>query len=136
MENKITKGPSARKPAILHDTGFTTKLDLTGFLFQIMNTKGLHFTRQRSAKALTRHPEKQSDPHCSSDANECFPITRSMHVHSFKGTPITKALTCMKIYLYKQKWQFCQGDVYCWLFCCLSNFCISHRLIYIQTYSF
>ena len=28
----------------------------------------------------------------------------------FKGSPITKALTCMKIYLYKQKWQFCQGD--------------------------
>ena len=23
-----------------------------------------------------------------------------------KGSPITKALTCMKIYLYKQKWQF------------------------------
>ena len=55
---------------------------------------------------------------------------------AFKGTPITKALTCMKIYLYKQKWKFCQGDVYFWLFCCLSNFCISHRLIYIQTYSF
>ena len=27
-----------------------------------------------------------------------------------KGSAITKALTCMKIYLYKQKWQFCQGD--------------------------
>ena len=31
---------------------------------------------------------------------------------SLKGTPITKALTCMKIYLYKQKWQFCQEDQY------------------------
>ena len=27
-----------------------------------------------------------------------------------KGSPITKALTCMNIYLYKPKWQFCQGD--------------------------
>ena len=52
-----------------------------------------------------------------------------------KGMPSTKALTCMKIYLYKQKWQFCQGDLYFWLFCCMSNFCISHRLIYIPTYS-
>ena len=51
---------------------------------QIMNTKGLHFTRQRSAKALTGHLEAQSDPHCSSDANECFGITRSTHVNSFK----------------------------------------------------
>ena len=30
----------------------------------------------------------------------------SDNVTIFKGTPITKALTCMKIYLYKQKWQF------------------------------
>ena len=29
---------------------------------------------------------------------------------TFKGSPITKALTCMKIYMYKQKGQFCQGD--------------------------
>ena len=53
-----------------------------------------------------------------------------------KGTPIPKVLTCMKIYLYKQKWQFCQGDLYFWLFCCMNNFCISHRLIYIPTHSF
>ena len=29
---------------------------------------------------------------------------------AFKGSPITKALTCMKIYLYKQKWQICQEN--------------------------
>ena len=68
--------------------------------------------------------------HCYSS----MPVNTNENI--FKGTPITKALTCMKIYLYKQKWQFCRGDVYFWLFRCLSNFCISHRLIYIQTYSF
>ena len=31
-------------------------------------------------------------------------------IHPLKGSPISKALTCMKIYLYKQKWQFPQGD--------------------------
>ena len=34
----------------------------------------------------------------------------SVYFSTFKGSPITKALTCMKIYLYKQKWQFCQRD--------------------------
>ena len=38
-----------------------------------------------------------------------------------KGSPISNALTCMKIYPNKQKWQFCQGDRYFWLFCCMSN---------------
>ena len=49
--------------------------------------------------------------------------------HAPQGTPITKALTCMKIYLYKQKWQFYQRDLYFWIFCCMNNFCISHRSI-------
>ena len=42
----------------------------------------------------------------------------------------------MKMYLYKQKWLFCQGDLYFWRFCCMNNFCISQRLIYIPTHSF
>ena len=53
-----------------------------------------------------------------------------------KGLPIVKALTCMKIYMYKQKRQFGQGDRYFWLFCCMSNLYISHGLIYVPTYSF
>ena len=28
---------------------------------------------------------------------------------AIKGSPMTKAFTCMKIYLFKQKRQFCQG---------------------------
>ena len=32
---------------------------------------------------------------------------------NLKGTPITKGLSCMKIYLYKEKLQFCQLD---WIF--------------------
>ena len=44
-------------------------------------------------------------------------------------------------YLYEDlpvqtKWQFCPGDLYFWLFCCMNNFCISHRLIHITTHSF
>ena len=35
----------------------------------------------------------------------------------FKGTPNTKDITLMKIYLYQQKWHFFQGDLYFWLFC-------------------
>ena len=27
-----------------------------------------------------------------------------------KGSPILNAPTCMKFYLFKQKWQFCKGD--------------------------
>ena len=58
------------------------------------------------------------------------------YVAEFKGTPVSKALTCMKIYLYKQKWQFCQTDQYFWLFCCMSNLHILHRLIHVPTCSF
>ena len=40
-----------------------------------------------------------------------WPVCASIYILLFgvlKGSLITKALTCMKIYLYKQKWQFCQ----------------------------
>ena len=45
----------------------------------------------------------------------CFP---KVHI---KGMLLSKALTCMKIFLYKQKWPFCQGDGYLWLYCCMNN---------------
>ena len=32
-----------------------------------------------------------------------------------------KTLACMKIFLYKHKWPFCQGDGYLWLYCCMNN---------------
>ena len=41
----------------------------------------------------------------------------------------------MKIYLYKQKWQICQGDQYFWLYCCVSLY-ISYGLIHVPAYSF
>ena len=53
-----------------------------------------------------------------------------------KGIYLSKALTCMKIFLYKQELLFCQGDVYLWSHCCMNNLYISHRSLYAPTYSF
>ena len=36
-------------------------------------------------------------------------LRKFIYRRGVKGSPISKALTCMKIYLYKQKMQFCQG---------------------------
>ena len=44
-----------------------------------------------------------------------------------KGTYLSKARTCMKIFLYKQELLFCQGDGYFWPHCCMNNLYISHR---------
>ena len=33
-----------------------------------------------------------------------------------KGMLLSKALTCMKFFLYKQKWLFYHGDGYLWLY--------------------
>ena len=54
----------------------------------------------------------------------------------FKGIYLSKALTCMKIFLYKQELLFCQGDGYLWPHCCINNLYISHRSPYAPTYSF
>ena len=36
----------------------------------------------------------------------------------------------------KQKWPFCQGNGYLWLYCCMNNLYILHRPLYAPTYSF
>ena len=51
----------------------------------------------------------------------------------FSGFDNLKISKVWTIYLCKQKWLFCQEDWYFWLFCCMSNTCITH--IY-QTRSF
>ena len=38
-----------------------------------------------------------------------------------KGTYLSKALTYMNIFLYKQELLFCQGDGYFWPHCCMIN---------------
>ena len=53
-----------------------------------------------------------------------------------KGLYLSKALTCMKIFLYKQELHFCQGDGYFWPHCCMNNLYISHRSLYAPTYNF
>ena len=61
------------------------------------------------------------------------------HIHKriyIKGINLSKALTCMKIFLYKQELQFCQGDRYFWPHCCMNNLYISHRSLYAPKYSF
>ena len=56
----------------------------------------------------------------------------------FKGIYLSKALSCMKMFLYKQELLFCQGDGYIWPHCCMNNLYmyISHRSLYAPTYSF
>ena len=43
------------------------------------------------------------------------------------GLLLSKALACMNVFLYKQKWLFYQGDGYLWPYCCMNNLQISHR---------
>ena len=44
-----------------------------------------------------------------------------------KGIYLSKALTCMKFFLYKQKFLFYQGDGYLRPHCCMNNLYISYR---------
>ena len=53
-----------------------------------------------------------------------------------KGLYLSKALTCMKIFLFKQELLSCQGDGYFWPHYCMNNLYISHRSLYAPTYSF
>ena len=54
----------------------------------------------------------------------------------FKDMLLSKALTCINFFLYKQKWLFYHGDEYLWLYCCMDNLYISDRSLYAPTYSF
>ena len=64
-------------------------------------------------------------------------MSHSKHLTTaLKGIYLSKALTCMKIFLYKQELLFCQGDRYVWPCRCMNNSFISHRSLCAQTYSF
>ena len=54
----------------------------------------------------------------------------------FKGIYLSKALTCIQIFLYKQELLFCLGDGYFWPYCCMNNLYISHISLYAPTYNF
>ena len=54
----------------------------------------------------------------------------------FKEIYLSKALTCMKIFLHKQELLFCQGDRHFWPDCCMNNLYISHRSLCAPTYNF
>ena len=56
--------------------------------------------------------------------------------NTIKGIYLSKALTCMTSFLYKQELFFCQGDGYLLPHCCMNNLYISHRSLYTPTYSF
>ena len=49
--------------------------------------------------------------------NKCA-VTKNI---ALKGINLSKALTCMNIFLYKQIVFFCQGDRYLWPHCCMNN---------------
>ena len=53
-----------------------------------------------------------------------------------KGIYLSKALICMKFFVYKQELLFCQGDGYLWPRCCMNNLYISHRSLYAPSHSF
>ena len=56
---------------------------------------------------------------------------------SLKEIYLSKALTCMKFLLYKQKmFFFYQGDGYLLPHCCKNSLYISYRSLYAPTYSF
>ena len=55
---------------------------------------------------------------------------------SLKEIYLSKALTCMKFLLYKQKMFFYQGDGYLLPHCCKNSLYISHRSLYAPSYSF
>ena len=62
-------------------------------------------------KPINRHVSKQQG--CNED-------------WLYKGIYLSKALTCMNIFLYKQELHFCQGDGHLWSHCCMNNLYISH----------
>ena len=83
--------------------------------------------------------EKKQWPNCHSletfKIDKLKPTICTIGIY-VKGIYLSKALTCMKFFLYKQKLLFYQGDGYLWPHCCMNNLYISHRLLYAPTYSF
>ena len=57
-------------------------------------------------------------------------------IDAFKEIYLSKALTYMKFFLYKQKCFFYQRDGYLWPHFCMNILYISHRSLYAPTYSF
>ena len=53
-----------------------------------------------------------------------------------KGMDLSKALTSMKFFLYKQKMLFYHGNGYLWSHGCMNDLYISHRSFYAPTDSF
>ena len=85
--------------------------------------------------------QEQSDlgPHCLSMRLQIFlRTTKNIHfvIMRFKGICLSKALTCMIFFLYKQKLLFYQGDGYLWLYCCMNNLYISQRSHHAQHTAF
>ena len=62
-------------------------------------------------------------------------LLQSNGQYVFKGIYLSKALTCMNFFLYKNL-LFYQGDGYPWPHCCLNNWYISHWSLYVPAYSF
>ena len=58
------------------------------------------------------------------------------HLSVLRGVYLSKAFTCMKFFLYKQKMLFYQGDGYLWPHCCMNNLYFSHRSLNASTNSF
>ena len=63
-------------------------------------------------------------------------IIKENQSNQINGIYLSKALTCMKFFLYKQKLLFNQGDGYLWPHCCTNNLYISHRSLNTPTYRF
>ena len=53
-----------------------------------------------------------------------------------KGIYLSKALTCMNIFLYKQELLFCQGDGYFWPHCCMNNLYLQLKRVWFSKSSF
>ena len=60
----------------------------------------------------------------------------NVSIRKFKGIYLSKALSCVKFFLYKKKLLFYQGHRYLWPHCWMDNLYISHRSLYTPTYSF
>ena len=68
--------------------------------------------------------------------NKIFCYINEICKLNIKRIYLSKALTCVKVFLFKQKMYFYKGDGYLWPYCCMNNLYISHRSLYAPTYSF
>ena len=55
---------------------------------------------------------------------------------NFKGIYLSKALTYMKLFLYKLKLLFYPEDGYLWPHCCMNDLFISHKSLYAEHTAF